>query len=154
MRLDLGGGPWVPVLDGDDDGLALYLRHYSARRYQDGRHRRLFAGPGEKIVLVSPAGDALFVWRRFRSRDRYALDVNCAVFRNEGPSQSSDLILAAEVFAAERWPKANGYYTYVDAKRIRSTNPGYCFITAGWTRTKRRTIDRGLVVLEKLNQAD
>ena len=78
--------------------------------------------------------------------------MNCAVFRNEGPARSSALILAAEVFAARRWPLEDTYYTYVDQRRIRSTNPGYCFLKAGWRRTGRRTLDRGLVVLEKAVQ--
>ena len=54
---------WRLSRDGDPVGLRLYERHYSARRYQDGR-RRLFVGPGEKTVLLSPGGDALLVWRR------------------------------------------------------------------------------------------
>lgn len=148
MRLDLGGGPWVPVRDGDPDALALYERHYSARRYRDGRMRRLFVGPGEKIVLVTPALDALFVWRRFRSMDQLAVGVNCAVFRNEGRVRSSDMIRSAERFARERWP-GEDFYTYVDPDKVASTNPGYCFIRAGWTRERRRTVVRRLVVLTK-----
>jgi hypothetical protein len=57
--------PWVEVRDGDLSGYAIYRRHYSARRYRVQR-QRLFVGPGYKLVLLTPAADALFVWRRFR----------------------------------------------------------------------------------------
>jgi hypothetical protein len=123
---------WRSVRDGDPVGLALYERHYSARRYQDGRSRRLFVGPGEKLVLVTDDRRALFVWRRFRSRDDQT-GVNCAVFRNEGAGRSSDLIVEAMSIAWRRWPGAR-LYTYVDPTAIRSSNPGYCFLRAGWTR--------------------
>ncbi len=56
---------WYLTKDGDRTCLALYERHYSAYRYQDGRRRKLFVGPGEKIVLRTGKGDALFVWRKF-----------------------------------------------------------------------------------------
>lgn len=79
-------------------GLALYERHYSARTYRDGRERRLFVGPGEKVVLRTEAGDALFVWRWFTD-DGGECGVNCAVFRNESPHQSSELIRQADAIA-------------------------------------------------------
>jgi len=51
--------------DGDLDCLELYERHYSAYRYADGRERKLFVGPGEKVVLRTANGDACLVWRKF-----------------------------------------------------------------------------------------
>lgn len=137
---------WRVARDGDASGLTLYERHYSAYRYRDGRRRSQFVGPGEHIVLLTPNVDALFVWRKFRSMDPHARGVNCAVFRNEGPTRSSDLILAAETHAAERWP-GEPFYTYVRPDAVRSSNPGYCFICAGWRRTRRTA--KGLHVLEK-----
>lgn len=125
-------GPWRAVKDGEPGALALYERHYSARQYRDGRRRRLFVGPGQKTVLVSHDGLALFAWRKFTSDDGQP-GVNCAVFRNEGRSLSSDLIGAAMVVAWRRWP-GERLYTYVDAARVLSSNPGYCFQMAGWRR--------------------
>lgn len=58
----------------------------------------------------------------------------CAVFRNEGPELSSWLITEACKWAWARWP-ATVLYTYVDAEQVRSSNPGYCFLRAGWTRS-------------------
>lgn len=137
---------WYLGHDGDPRGLTLYERHYSCRRYRDGRSRRFFCGPGEKIVLLTKKADALFVWRR----QRYSIDgqegVNCSIFRNEGKVKSSRLIREAMEIAWRRWP-GERLYTYVSPSRIRSVNPGYCFKQAGWkicgmTKTQR------LVILE------
>lgn len=121
---------WYRSRDGDMTALALYERHYSAYHYRDGRVRRLFCGPGEKMVLLLAEGQGLFVWRKFRPRNEQ-LGVNCAVFRNESPLLSSMLIGEAMALAWHRWPGAR-LYTYVNARKIRSTNPGYCFLRAGW----------------------
>ena len=127
---------WRVVRDGDPTANALYCRHYSCRRYADGRDPRLIVGPGAKIVLVTEDGLALFAWRKFRPMDGM-IGVNCAVFRNEGAARSSDLILTAEMFARERWP-GEPFYTYVRSDRIASSNPGFCFLRAGWTRREIR----------------
>ena len=73
-------GHWLAIKDGDDRVRAIYLRHYSARHYQDNRLRRLFVGPGEKMVFLTQDCKALFVWRKFKSDDGQH-GVNCAVFR-------------------------------------------------------------------------
>ena len=142
-------GNWYGVKDGNPIALALYERHYSARHYADGRERKLFCGPGEKIILLTMNNDALFVWRKFID-DSGQQGVNCAVFRNEGKTLSSTLINEAVSICRRRWPKER-LYTYVNAKKIKSTNPGYCFKAAGWKycgKTKG-----GLVVLE-LNEKE
>lgn len=136
---------WWLTKDGDLDCLDLYNRHYSAYRYADGRERKLFVGPGEKIVLRTGQGDAAFVWRNFID-DSGQEGVNCAVFRNESPHRSSHLIRQADAIADCLWPDSR-HYTYVDPEKVRSTNPGFCFIAAGWCRcgyTKG-----GLVILER-----
>lgn len=134
---------WVEVKDGNPSALALFRRHYSynTRRDQlrlfpkssnDKTNEQLFVGPGEKIVLLAPAADAMFVWRKFRSMDGQ-IGVNCAAFRNEGPVRASDLIKQAMTLAWERWP-GERLYTYVNPERIRPTRtPGRCFLKAGWT---------------------
>lgn len=138
-------GAWVAVPDGDARAREIFLRHYSARHYKDGRRRTLFVGPGEKMVLMTIECDALFVWRKFISDDGQE-GVNCAVFRNEGARLSSGLIVEAEALAAVRWP-GERLYTYVAPHKIRSTNPGYCFLMAGWAQCGRTK--GGLVILEK-----
>lgn len=136
---------WWLTRDGDKTCLALYERHYSAHQYKDGRVRKLFCGPGEKVVLRTDDGDALFVWRKFKD-DSGQTGINCAVFRNESPYKSSELILQADAIADAVWP-GERHYTYVNTKAVRSINPGFCFIRAGWIRcgyTKG-----GLLILEK-----
>jgi hypothetical protein len=136
---------WWLTKDGDVACLDLYERHYSAYRYRDGRVRKLFAGPGQKIVLRTESGDAMFVWRKFKD-DSGQQGVNCAVFRNEGTVRSSDLIRQADVVADFAWP-GERHYTYVRAEAVRSRNPGFCFLAAGWRRCGRTK--GGLHILER-----
>lgn len=140
---------WWLTRDGDVTCLALYERHYTARTYRDGRKRTLFCGPGEKVVLRTAAGDALFVWRKFID-DSGQQGINCAVFRNESRHKSSVLIRQADAIADCLWPDCR-HYTYVNSQRVRSSNPGFCFIAAGWKRCG--TTKGGLLVLEKVADA-
>lgn len=144
---------WLPVKDGDPRAAALYRRHYSCYQYADGRryqhgyrNRFLILGPGEKMLLMTVSCDALFAWRKFIDKSGQ-IGVNCAVFRNESPHLSSVLILEAEQHAGARWP-GERLYTYVNDRAIKSTNPGYCFLKAGWNRCG--VTKGGLVILEKL----
>jgi len=130
--LPVFAGPWLAARDGDDTARSLYDRRYSRYRYADGRKPMLFVGPGEKLVLLTPCARALFVWRKFISGDAQP-GVNCSVFRNEGAGLSSDLIRSAEGIAWQRWP-GERLYTYINPRKIASTNPGWCFMAAGWKR--------------------
>jgi hypothetical protein len=147
---------WWLTRDGDKDCLAMYERHYSAYRYRDGRRRTQFVGPGEKVVLRTADASAFFVWRRFvddciDQRTGAKQDgINCAAFRNESRWRSSDLIRQADAVADCLWPDSR-HYTYVDAARVRSRNPGFCFLAAGWRRCGRTK--GGLIVLERHDEA-
>jgi glyoxylate utilization-related uncharacterized protein len=132
---------WFLTRDGDPDVLRLYLRHYSCKK---NKRSKLFVGPGEKVVLVNEDKTASFVWRRFID-DSGQRGVNCAMFRNEGKQLSSELIRQACRIANAIWPDCRRY-TYVNAAKIASGNPGYCFKAAGWA--KCGVTKRGLVVLE------
>jgi len=138
---------WWLTKDGDSACLAMYERHYSAYRYRDGRKRKLFCGPGEKIVLRTYQGDACFVWRKFKDASGQQ-GINCAVFRNESKYRSSDLIRQADAIADFCWP-GERHYTYVNAERVKSINPGCCFKLAGW-RVCGRTKVNGLLILERV----
>lgn len=144
---------WWVTKDGDLDCVEMYLRHYSASEYRDGRPRKLFVGPGGKLVLRLEAGDACFVWRKFvddciDERTGQKQDgVNCAVFRNESEHISSFLIRQADAIADLVWTDRR-HYTYVDCEKVASGNPGFCFLMAGWKRcgfTKS-----GLLILERI----
>ena len=136
---------WWITKDGDEHVLDIHRRHYSHRDYRDGRIVKLFMGPGEKLVLRTLECDAVFGWRKFID-DSGQVGINCAFFRNESGHQSSELIRQADAIAAAVWP-GERHYTYVDATKIRSTNPGFCFIKAGWKRIG--TTKGGLIILER-----
>ena len=137
---------WVEIKDGNPVGYYLARQHYSAKKNKRPKIK-LFVGPGEKLVLMTCLSDALFVWRRFID-DSGQTGINCALFRNLSETLSSDLILAAEQYAHKKWP-GERLYTYIDSAEIKSTNPGYCFLMAGWQRMAQKT-KGGLYILEKL----
>lgn len=136
---------WMQCGDGFLPALLIYERHYSCRKYKDGRVRKLFVGPGEKEVLITPEYDALFVWRKFIDASGQQ-GINCSIFRNESSKLSSELILHAEAFAVNRWP-GERLYTYVSTTKIRSVNHGCCFKKAGWS--KCGVTKNGLLIFHK-----
>ena len=140
---------WYLTKDGDASCLALYERHYSCRRYADGRKRTQFVGPGECIVLRTGDADAAWVWRKYIDDTEPKQEgVECSFFRNEGPILSSDLVRQADAIADHVWPSER-HYTKVDPRKIRSRNPGYCFVAAGWR--KCGMTKGGLIILEKVS---
>lgn len=149
-RLNLFDTIWIKVKDGDTACMLLFERHYSKYHYKDGRKPKRFVGPGQRIVLVTADGNAMFVWRKFIDASGQK-GINCAIFRNEGNVLSSKLILEAERIAWDRWPKER-LYTYVNAQKIKSKNAGYCFKMAGW-KVCGKTKARKLLILEKYPQS-
>lgn len=135
---------WTIAKDGDLQARELFGRHYTFRAYKDGRKHKLFVGPGQKMVLITAQGNALFVWRKFID-DSGQRGVNCAVFRNESKFKSSELIKEAMELAWRRWPNER-LYTYVNPIKIRSQNPGCCFLKADWQRCGKTK--NGLLILE------
>ena len=143
---DLANPLWFLTKDGDVSCIDLYERHYSCYHYKDGRKRSQFVGPGQTIVLRTDTADAAFVWRKFID-DSGQRGVNCAFFRNEGHCLSSELIRQADAIADHVWP-GERHYTFVNAAAVRSANPGYCFIRAGWRRCGKT--GSGLKVFERV----
>jgi hypothetical protein len=136
LPMDLGSS-WTPIQDADPRGFALFSRHYPYKKYADGRRKASgyrnalhFVGPGQKMVLLSVDGRAVFAWRKFID-DSGQQGVNCSIFRNEGQFKSSRLIFEADDLAWSRW-QGERLYTFVNPTKIRSTNPGCCFKEAGW----------------------
>lgn len=136
---------WHIIKDGDRFERQVYDRHYSARKYADGREPLQFVGPGEKLVLATNDYSAIFAWRFYLDDYLKKPGLWCAVFRNEGPILSSALILEAERVARCRWPKETAF-THVRANSVKSSNPGYCFKSAGW---KTFGLSKSTVVLSK-----
>ena len=121
---------WIISHDMNPIAQKLADRHYS--RKTPGSTKG-FIGPGEKLVLLSPDGKALFAWLRSdpELRGDHIDGVNCTIFRNESRVLSSKLILEAEKFARKRWPDLK-LFTYVSKEKVKSKNPGWCFMKAGW----------------------
>jgi hypothetical protein len=144
-------GHWYSSYRADPRAAALYRRHYSAEKNaRAGKVVTNFMGPGETLVLLTTTCDALFAWQRNVGAPR--LDgqegVCCTVFRNEGPVLSSDLIREADEIAWRRWPGLR-HFSYVWDSKVKSTNPGYCFLMAGWRKCGRNA-DGRLTILEIL----
>jgi hypothetical protein len=143
--------PLLPFSDGlvitnhfDDTCRQLADRHYSRRTIG----ARQFCYSGRKLVLRNCAGSILFVWMYPQADMRMdgQTGYNCAMFRNESDRLSSEIILEAEQWAFKQWGP-NRLYTYVDKSKIKSTNPGYCYIVAGWQ--KAGTSKTGKILLVK-----
>lgn len=75
----------------------------------------------------------------------------CTIFRNESPMVSSELILDAETAIAEAGHTCgpDGFLTYVWDKKVRSSNPGYCFKKAGWKAIGRSADGRKTLLQKK-----
>lgn len=134
---------WLVTHKQDKDCARLADGHYSRRTIGSPQ----FMPPGETLVLVTPERDAVFGWWRPHPRSGIVamngLDGwTCSIFRNTGSSLSSKLVLAAEaelvraeregITAAPCGP--SGMLTYVWPRKILSSNPGWCFQVAGWSR--------------------
>jgi hypothetical protein len=134
---------WLITDKGDDDARALVdgertngIPHYS--RQTPGA--RLFTRNGQNLVFVT--ADSLAVWVTFRPTPGKAtrpdkLDAwECAMFRNDGPELSSDLIREACNLSRALWGQypRDGLITYVKPSAVKTTIPGYCYRRAGWRR--------------------
>ena len=98
------GSLWIPVRDGDLRAYGLFQRHYSAGKNGASRNHQI-TGPGEHLILLTLGSDALFAWvHNTIDRADGQTGVNCAVFRNEGATLSSELVRDACEWAWAKWP--------------------------------------------------
>jgi hypothetical protein len=142
VRLDLYPGTLAKTSHYDDEMRQLADRHYSRRTVGT----RQFTYSGRKLILRDAAGLILWAWMYpdpdLRMDDQTGY--NNAIFRNESARRSSDIILEAEQHAIDYWGP-NRMYTYVDPGKVRSTNPGYCFLMAGWHHVRWTTSGKRLL---------
>lgn len=135
------------VRDGDPLARSIAERHYSRRKFGT-KGACLFIGPGTKMALIGVYSDWLFIWRRSIFRMDGQTGVECTLFRNEGHTLSSTVILMAEA----AWDAVHGptrKFTYVDPASVRpKANPGQCFLKADWI-AHPGTTTRGLILLSK-----
>lgn len=148
----MSGAGWLVVPKFTPVGARLADGHYSRRKVGSPQ----FMPPGETIVLVTDDESAVFGWWRPNIAGSHVamngLDGwTCSIFRNTGAHLSSDLILEAEraLVASGRGCGPDGLLTYVWDAKVRSSNPGYCFLMAGWTRAARRSADGRKSLLRK-----
>lgn len=123
-------------------------RHYN--RQKPGTPQ--FVPPGRCLVLKTPTAFWVTSWP-FAEYVRHAWPRAwiCSAFRNEGKVLSSVLIRQALAVSRWKWPEVPelGMVTFVDRSKVRSTNPGSCYLHAGFTRLREKT-KGGLIVLQML----
>jgi len=141
----------LDIVDGTGPFAHLNIGPHYSRRTPGSK---TFTGVGREIVLVSECGRAVWavVYQRTpaaagtgssRGRDghtdaktRYIWRNN--MFRNLGCGLSSDLIRSAVIATYEHWLARYGELpqerlrTEVSIHSVKSGNPGYCYIMAGW----------------------
>lgn len=150
---------WTQVNDGNEMVFQIFSGHYSFRKWRrrNGKNGKRMVGPGESIVLLGKDNKAIFIWRRQLYSKDGQTGVNCMVFRNLHTKeeqqqnkrfQSSTLLLEAEEIAVRRWP-GERLFTYVNPKKVKSANPGYCYKMAGWTLCGESKAQR-LLILQKI----
>ena len=125
---------WCLSHRADRRALPLADRHYN--RQKPGTPQ--FVPPGRCMVLLTQEAGALWVtswpFEEFVKHAWAGAWVN-SLFRRESGPLASELI--REAVAATRWywngplPEL-GMITFVDSKKVRSTNPGYCYQRAGF----------------------
>lgn len=126
---------WIAVSKFDRRARELADRHYSRRKIGNPQ----FAPPGRVLVLLHESERALWISRieaPERTKHAWPGAWQNTLFRNEGAGLSSDLIRGAVETTIEAWgplPEA-GFLTFVNATKVRSANPGCCFLAAGWRR--------------------
>jgi hypothetical protein len=128
----------------DPECAQLADRHYTRRKKSLGK--RQFSTCARKLILRDAPGTVLFVWTFSIKRMDDQTGFNCAIFRNESKRRSSEIILEAERFAVAKWG-TNRAFTFVDPRKVRSPNPGWCFIAAGWRKCGKTK--KGKIILEK-----
>lgn len=148
--MDLFGVRWHKVGRSDVRCRELADRHYS--RQTEGA--REFMGPGRVCVLFAEfSQQERAVWGAIDNLDPVGTRrFRCAIFRNETPWLSSDLVREATLITQRRWIRRFSWTgepaltTEVDPSRTRKKrDPGRCFLRAGWVVVGET--GRGLVVL-------
>ena len=138
---------WIRIGKFDKAAALLADRHLSRRKPGSPQ----FMPPGQTIILATECRDAVWGWWRPHPRSGLkawnGLDGwTCTIFRNESSVLSSALIFEAEQWITECGP--DGLLTYVWDRKVRSSNPGFCFLCAGWVK-KGRSADKRKTLLWK-----
>ena len=141
---------WIPVNKGNSVARGLADAHYN----RQSKGNKQFCRPGHNVVLLGIDGRALWVsWKPangIKRMDNLSC-FECTIFRNEGEQLSSLLIQEAVAITERVWSiPPDGWITFVDKTKVKSPNPGYCFLKAGWYRNGRAS-DKHLIRLRLRN---
>ncbi len=140
----------------EDAILEMVRNHYSHKQNTDDRPRtaktsKTWWSNARLVVFSDPERTLVFAWQW--PRDGYRKDgqngFNNILFHRSKrcPYKASEIILAAVSAAFEHWGE-NRCYTYVDADKIASSNPGYCYKMAGWKFLRNSANGKPLLTLE------
>jgi hypothetical protein len=155
---DAGPSPWLTTFRADQPTRIIADRHYNRQKVG----AKQFVPPGRCVVLRALSGDAAWVtsWP-FAEYVQHAWAgawVN-SLFRNERAERGLSPVLIRAAVAATRavWPEVPelGMVTFVDPTKVRSQNPGCCYLMAGFRRVRdvdgRRMLTKaGLHVFQML----
>jgi hypothetical protein len=144
----------LKIVDGLDE-FSAFGPHYSRRTPGS----KTFTGIGQEIVLISRDKTAVWAVDHQRTPSRRGSGGSRGrtgttdpkpvyvwrnmLFRNLGNVLSSDLIKHAVWITYQSWINKYGTLpnarlrTEIDPKRVRSTNPGYCYKKAGFFNARR-----------------
>ena len=128
----------------DPESRVIADRHYSRQTIG----AKGFVQPGRCLVLK--ISDAYWVtsfpFPEYVHHD-WPNSWQCSAFRNEGETLSSELILDA--IAATRWKYGiapiEGMITMVDSRKVRSSNPGFCFQQCGFKKVGHTKVKKLIV---------
>ena len=123
---------WRQSWRADPEARAIADRHYSRQNPNSAQ----FVPPGRCMVLVADTAVWVTSWpfAEYVKHDWPGAWM-CSMFRNENPEVlSSELIRGAVAATRWYWPQIPelGMVTFVDAGRVASPNPGYCYLRAGF----------------------
>lgn len=126
---------WVEVVKSNRTARAMADRHYS---FSGTPMAREVGPPGQKIIYLTD--DCKAVWGSHRPAPWAGIQradglsgAFCFLFRNEGYplARSSELIREAVARTSLRWG-CDDFWTYIGADHVGSSNPGYCYLQAGF----------------------
>ena len=129
---------WIEVSKANHQARRMTDRHYSFWRHHNRPASHEVGPPGQKVILLT--SDCKAVWGSHRpapwagiTRSDGLTGLFCFIFRNEGYplALSSELIREAVGITAAKWG-ADDFWTYVGTEHIKSSNPGFCFLKAGF----------------------
>lgn len=137
-------GRWIVAEESDPFVKGLIRRSVGAML---GLPNRSMARGSDRLMLITHQGDALMVFHRRPNHggDPLTDGVQCTLFRNEGHFRCGSLIReAVEQWAVKRWP-GERLFALAEGCRMVASNPGYCFVRAGWIRCGE---SGGVIVME------